>query len=144
MIKTKKIFDIENIGIDIVSVNRFKNKIFSKNITFYKKIFLQSEIDYCNKFKSPYEHFAGKFAIKEAVIKSIDEKIVPLEIEIFYKNSKPQIRLKNLQSKYSFKISVHRNIEINRIVPKAIGSGKNGNSITFKTCIFASIIANAT
>ena len=106
MIKTKKIFDIENIGIDIVSVNRFKNKIFSKNITFYKKIFLQSEIDYCNKFKSPYEHFAGKFAIKEAVIKSIDEKIVPLEIEIFYKNSKPQIRLKNLQSKYSFKISV--------------------------------------
>ena len=27
-------------------------------------------------------------------------------------------------SKYSFKISVHRNIEINRIVPKAIGSGK--------------------
>ena len=63
MIKTKKIFDIENIGIDIVSVNRFRNKIFSKNITFYNKIFSQSEIEYCNKFKSPYEHFAGKFAI---------------------------------------------------------------------------------
>ena len=106
MIKTKKILDIENIGIDIVSVNRFKNKIFSENITFYKKIFLQSEIDYCNKFKSPYEHFAGKFAIKEAVIKSIDEKILPLDIEISYKNSKPQIKLKKFHSKYLFKISM--------------------------------------
>ena len=27
----------------------------------------------------------------------------------------------------------NKNIEINSIVPKAIGSGKNGNSITFKT-----------
>ena len=106
MIKTMKIFDIKNVGIDIVDVNRFKNKIYSKNLTFYKKIFLQSEIDYCNKFKSPYEHFAGKFAIKEAVMKSIDENILPLDIEIFYKNSKPQINLKKFHSKYSFKISV--------------------------------------
>ena len=81
-------------------------RIFSENISFYKKIFLQSEIDYCNKFKSPYEHFAGKFAIKEAVIKSIDEKILPLDIEIYYKNSKPQIKLKKFHSKYSFKISM--------------------------------------
>jgi len=106
MMRNKKNFNIENVGIDIVYVNRFKNKIFSKNITFYKKIFLQSEIDYCNKFKSPYEHFAGKFAIKEAVIKSVDEKILPLHIEIFYENSKPQIKLKKFQSKYSFKISM--------------------------------------
>jgi len=106
MMENKKNFNIENVGIDIVSVNRFKNKIFSKNITFYKNFFLQSEIDYCNKFKSPYEHFAGKFAIKEAVIKSVDEKILPLDIEIFYKNSKPQIKLKKFQSKYSFKISM--------------------------------------
>ena len=47
-----------------------------------------------------------KFAIKEAVIKSVDEKILPLHIEIFYKNSKPQIKLKKFQSKYSFKISM--------------------------------------
>ena len=106
MIENKKNYNIENVGIDIVEIKRFKNKIFSENISFYKKIFLQSEIDYCNKFKSPYEHFAGKFAIKEAVIKSIDEKILPLDIEISYKNSKPQIKLKKFQSKYSFKISM--------------------------------------
>ena len=106
MIENIKNFNIENVGIDIVEIKRFKKKIFSENITFYKKIFLQSEIDYCNKFKSSYEHFAGKFAIKEAVIKSIDEKILPLDIEIYYKNSKPQIKLKKFHSKYSFKISM--------------------------------------
>ena len=106
MMRNKKNFNIENVGIDIVYVNRFKNKIFSENISFYKKLFLQSEIDYCNKFESPYEHFAGKFAIKEAVIKSINEKILPLDIEIFYKNSKPHIKLKKFESKYVFKISM--------------------------------------
>jgi len=106
MIKNKKNFYIENVGIDIVDVSRFKNKNFLKNLTFYKKIFSQSEINYCNKFKFPYEHFAGKFAIKEAVIKSIDENILPLDIEIFYKNSKPKIKLKKFHSKYSFKISM--------------------------------------
>ena len=106
MIENIKNINIENVGIDIVEIKRFKKKIFSENITFYKKIFLQSEIDYCNKFKFPYEHFAGKFAIKEAVIKSIDEKIMPLDIEISYKNSKPQIKLKNFHSKYLFKISM--------------------------------------
>jgi len=106
MIKKQKISDIENIGIDLVEINRFKNKKFNSNITFYKKIFLKSEIEYCTKFKSPYEHFAGKFAIKEATIKSINEKISFLDIEIFYKNFKPQVRLKKLNSKYSFLVSV--------------------------------------
>ena len=106
MIENEKISDIENVGIDIVEINRFKNKSFTKNITFYKKLFSKSEVDYCNKFKSPYEHFAGKFAIKEATIKAINEKISFSDIEIFYKNSKPQLKLKNLNSKYSFLVSV--------------------------------------
>jgi len=106
MIKNKNVLGIFGIGIDIVEVKRFKNKKFSKNTTFYKKIFSKSEIDYCNKFKSPYEHFAGKFAIKEAVIKSINDKISFSDIEINYKKSKPQIKLKKFNSKYSFIVSI--------------------------------------
>jgi len=106
MIKNKKALGIFGIGIDIVEVKRFKDKKFSKNTTFYKKIFSKSEIDYCNKFKSPYEHFAGKFAIKEAVIKSINDKISFSDIEINYKKSKPQIKLKKFNSKYSFIVSI--------------------------------------
>ena len=100
---------IENsgVGIDIVEVDRFKKKKYEKNKIFYKKIFVCSEINYCLKFKNSAERFAAKFAIKEAVIKSIYEKIHFIDIEIIYKNAKPGIKLRNsLQKKYNFLVSV--------------------------------------
>ena len=95
------------VGIDIVEVDRFKKKKYEKNKIFYKKIFVCSEINYCLKFKNSAERFAAKFAIKEAVIKSISEKIHFIDIEIIYKNTKPGIKLRNsLQKKYNFLVSV--------------------------------------
>ena len=95
------------IGIDIIEVSRFRKKKYEENKNFYKKIFVKSEINYCLKFKNSAERFAGKFAIKEATIKSIPEKIEPRDIEIVYVNRKPRIRLKNsLQKKYDFIVSV--------------------------------------
>ena len=100
-----------NIGIDIVNVSRFKKKSLRNNLNFYKKIFSDSEINYCKKFSSPYEHFAGKCAIKEALIKSINEKISLHEINTSYKNSKPIVKVKSsLDKKYNFIISIsHEN-----------------------------------
>ena len=88
---------IENlgIGIDIIEVSRFRRKKYEENRNFYKKIFVKSEINYCLKFKNSAERFAGKFAIKEAVIKSISGKIGFLDIETVYVGRKPRIRLKN-------------------------------------------------
>ena len=95
------------IGIDIIEVSRFRRKKYEENRNFYKKIFVKSEINYCLKFKNSAERFAGKFAIKEAVIKSIPEKIGPYDIEIVYVSRKPRIRLKNsLRKKYDFIVSV--------------------------------------
>jgi len=95
------------IGIDIIEVSRFRRKKYEENRNFYKKIFVKSEINYCLKFKNSAERFAGKFAIKEAVIKSIPEKIGLHDIEIIYVNRKPRIRLKNsLRKKYDFIVSV--------------------------------------
>jgi|TARA_B110000438_G_scaffold70751_1_gene70981 holo-[acyl-carrier protein] synthase len=88
------------IGIDIVNVDRFSSKVYSKNKEFYSKIFSITEINYCTKFKEPYTHFAGKFALKEAVIKAINKKIPLLDIETFHENGVPQVKLKN-QSNYS-------------------------------------------
>ena len=83
------------IGIDIVNVDRFSSKSYSKNKEFYSKIFTTEEINYCIKFKDPYTHFAGKFALKEAVIKATNKKISLLDIETFHKNNIPQVKLKN-------------------------------------------------
>ena len=98
------------IGIDIVSNKRFRELPYSTNKKFYEKIFEESEINYCLKFKNSEEHFAGKFAIKEAVIKSIKEKIKFSDILIDYSNSKPQVSLTNNLS-YQFLVSVsHENL----------------------------------
>ena len=100
-----KMMEIFNIGIDIVNIERFKKKEYAKNKKFYQKIFTNSEIKYCLKFKNSSEHFAGKFAIKEAVRKSVKEKIPFNKILTMHKNSKPRIVLK-MKLNYEFLVSV--------------------------------------
>ena len=98
------------IGIDIIEVSRFRKKKYEENKNFYKKIFVKSEINYCLKFKNSAERFAGKFAIKEAVIKSIDKKIRFSEIETSHLKSKPIVRIKKSREKYNFIASLsHEN-----------------------------------
>lgn len=112
----QNIFDNFGIGVDIVDVKQFKNKNYSNNVQFYKKIFTSNEIQYCLKFKEPSPHFAGKFAIKEAVIKSIEEKILPIEIETDYFNSKPVIKLKRLSYKFLVSISHEKNNAVGVVI----------------------------
>ena len=103
----KILIEKDGIGIDIIDVQRFTKKIFKENLTFYQKIFLESEIKYCLRFKSPYEHFAGKFALKESVIKSIPDKISFLDIQTSHSKYGPTIRLLGKKAKkYSFLCSV--------------------------------------
>ena len=94
------------IGIDITDVEKFEKIKFEKKPEFYKKIFLPSEITYCLKYKNPYERFAGKFAIKEATIKSINENVQLLDIETIHIKSKPNIKIKKSKKKYKFQVSV--------------------------------------
>lgn len=93
------------IGIDVVNVDRFRKLPYTKNKSFYKKIFLQSEIDYCLLHKNSSQHFAGKFAIKEATKKSIHNKIRMLDIITSHKSSRPRITLRN-NTGYDFLVSV--------------------------------------
>ena len=100
------------IGIDIMDVEKFEKIKFETKPEFYKKIFLPSEIKYCLKYKNPYERFAGKFAIKEAVIKSIKEKISPLDIETIHIKLKPNVKIQKIKEKYQFQVSVSHDKKI--------------------------------
>jgi len=103
---------IENfgVGIDISNISDFKKIPFDTKSGFYKEIFQQSEIDYCLKFKDSSSHFAGKFALKEAVKKSINDDIYISKIETFHLKSKPMIKLLDSKKKYNFRASVsHEN-----------------------------------
>tara|TARA_B100001559_G_C16444452_1_gene596058 strand:- start:401 stop:754 length:354 start_codon:yes stop_codon:yes gene_type:complete len=103
---------IENfgVGIDLSNIDRFKKKTFQENKSFYRKIFTEKEISYCLKYKNYYERFAGKFAVKEALIKSINQKIHPCKIETSHIKSKPMIKLIGIKEKYQFCVSLsHEN-----------------------------------
>ena len=113
--RREKIEMIENfgMGIDIVEVNRFKNLDFEKKKEFYKKTFSDDEIKYCLKYKDAYRHFAGKFALKEAVIKSTNLKINLSEIVIENHKGKPIINIsKNNSYLFIASISHEKNYAI--------------------------------
>lgn len=94
------------IGIDITYISDFKKIPYEEKFGLYENIFQPSEIKYCLKYNDPYPHFAGKFALKEAVKKSINEKIHILKIETLYKQSKPIINILNTEKKYIFRTSI--------------------------------------
>ena len=60
-----------HIGTDIVNISRF-NEIISRNgRKFLSRVFTENEQIACNDRETPYIHYAGKFAAKEAVKKAI-------------------------------------------------------------------------
>ena len=112
MVLLKSLSDSNNIieklgvGIDITDITDFKIIPYQKKPGFYQSIFQSSEIDYCLKFQDSSSHFAGKFALKEAVKKSINDDIYISKIETFHVNSKPMIKLLDSEKNYVFRASI--------------------------------------
>ena len=63
--------NIQGIGIDIVDVQRMKEALDAQGAALMKKMFTEREIAYCKSKKRPHEHFAARFAAKEAVSKAM-------------------------------------------------------------------------
>ena len=63
-------------GVDIIEISRVQKSIDNLGISFLNKIFTEKEIEYCEKKgKSRYEHYAARFAVKEAVFKAISKTL---------------------------------------------------------------------
>ena len=61
---------IAGVGIDMIEVERVAEKI-GKNSGFRELVFSASEIAYCEAKANKYEHYAARFAAKEAFLKAI-------------------------------------------------------------------------
>ena len=59
------------IGTDLVDIDRIKISIEKYQIKFLNRVFSTEEQEYCQSKSNPAIHYAGRFAAKEAVIKSI-------------------------------------------------------------------------
>mgnify|MGYP002640035727 CR=1 FL=1 len=62
---------IYGTGIDIIEVERIKKSLGKYSPRFENKVFTDKEIDYCQSQADPAKHFAARFAVKEAVSKSL-------------------------------------------------------------------------
>lgn len=63
-------------GTDIIEISRIKKSIDELGNKFINKIFTQDEIAYCeSKKRQRYQHYAARFAAKEAVFKAISENL---------------------------------------------------------------------
>ena len=61
------------VGTDIIEVSRIKKLIKEKGTKFLNRIYTKNEIDYCeSKGLNKYQHYAGRFAAKEAVFKVLN------------------------------------------------------------------------
>jgi holo-[acyl-carrier protein] synthase len=64
---------IYGTGVDIVEVFRMRDAIEKWGMDFLGKIFTKKEIKYSNSRRFSYQHFAARFAAKEAVVKAFGE-----------------------------------------------------------------------
>ena len=59
-------------GIDIIEVDRIKKAIEDTGENFIQRVYTEQEIKYCeSKSKNKYQHYAARFAVKEATFKAI-------------------------------------------------------------------------
>ncbi|MFA5147419.1 MAG: holo-ACP synthase [Candidatus Omnitrophota bacterium] len=78
---------IAGAGVDIVEVFRMREAIQKWGDNFLTKIFTPKEISYSSSKRFAHQHFAARFAAKEAVVKAFGEPhanpIKWTEIEVF-------------------------------------------------------------
>ena len=59
------------IGIDIIEIDRIKTSIDKYGEKFLNKIYTPIEIDYCDNKINKFQHYAARFAAKEAIYKAV-------------------------------------------------------------------------
>lgn len=61
-------------GVDIIEIDRIKQSIEETDGKFCERVYTQKEIEYCESKKvQKYQHYAARFAAKEAVLKAISQ-----------------------------------------------------------------------
>jgi holo-[acyl-carrier protein] synthase len=85
------------VGIDMIEVERVAKSI-NKESGFREMVFSKAEIAYCESKTNKFEHYAARFAAKEAFFKALGtgwtENTLFNEVEIINnKDGKPEVAL---------------------------------------------------
>lgn len=109
---------IKGVGVDIVSVKRIKKILENHGERFLNRILTENEKNELKNKGNTEEFLAGRFAIKEAIVKTLNEPIPFNKIDISYNEfSKPIARefpdiLISISHEREFAVAVAIRIEI--------------------------------
>jgi holo-[acyl-carrier protein] synthase len=62
---------ILGLGVDAFEVSRMEQALHEGDADFCRGLFTPDEIAYCQRQRHPAEHYAARFALKEAVFKAL-------------------------------------------------------------------------
>jgi holo-[acyl-carrier protein] synthase len=113
------------VGIDMIEVERIAKKI-KKESGFRELVFSRAEIAYCEKKKNKFEHYAARFAAKEAFFKALGtgwaENTAFNEVEIINnKQGKPEVTLSGVTKETINKMGI-KNVQLSLSHIKSIAS----------------------
>lgn len=74
--KNARLPAVSGLGVDLAEVARVRRLASSRR--FLARVFTPGELAYAMKGRNKYERLAARFAVKEAVIKALDETSLPL------------------------------------------------------------------
>lgn len=91
-------------GVDIIEIERMRESIENLGEKFLKRVFTDREIEYCESKKAQkYQHYAGRFAAKEAAFKAVSKELDDKysvcwkDFEVINdRQGRPQINLSNI------------------------------------------------
>ena len=61
---------LAGVGVDMVEIARME-KVLARRPNFAKRVFTKAERAYCDRMARPAQHYAARFAAREAVLKAL-------------------------------------------------------------------------
>lgn len=107
---------IHAVGIDLVDISRIEGLCNKWGVKFVEKVYSEGEISYCGSKPFPAQHYAARFAAKEAFLKCLGIGIgggVSLkDVEVVNdKSGKPELKIRG-KSKKIVSPEIARNIHV--------------------------------
>lgn len=110
----KKSGEVLGTGVDLVENDRMRDLLERWKSAFKSRVFLPKEQEYCDSKAMPCRHYAGRFAVKEAVSKAfgtgVGRHINWLDMEVIRDASTgaPSIRISGKAKRLAKKRGVNR------------------------------------
>lgn len=116
---------VTGVGIDLIEVDRVRESM-KKESGFRELVFSEAEIAYCQPKANRFEHYAARYAAKEAFFKALGtgwlDGTAFNEVEIInLPNGKPQINFLGLTAGTIKKLKL-KNIQVSLTHLKAMAS----------------------